>query len=422
MINLKELFFAKFDVCTNFDLELDADTIKLLKNQNQSDVENKIRLYTYLQKLVDQFSAPAIFYYGTHNIKGLEKLLICQKLNDQIKKHGLNFYIFDLLTTYHIYKKSVEWYCEYNSSEEGYIRSKELDSIESFCSYHNIKYVTVYTIEDNIEKVFQQNYQRLNLKRKGLQWPFKTSHLDFTFTSTGISKKIWCGNKRYATHRHIIASYIISTTPLTDVNLSWFCDSYIEHLTERINLNRFKEKKNQILRGVTMLDNIAPLTFEVDLKSKLSIRENFQIEFFDQNTEKSYKESFCTIVTETRFFQSTTCVTEKIINPIINKKFFIIVAPPETLKHLKTLGFKTFDKWIDESYDSEYDHIKRLEKIFNLIDYINSKSIDDLRTIYEEMESIIIHNIKTLQIIGENFFQKQVTAINQDSLNNSIVD
>jgi hypothetical protein len=171
-----------------------------------------------------------------------------------------------------------------------------------------------------------------------------------------------------------------------------------------------------------MLDNIAPLTFEVDLKSKLSIRENFQIEFFDQNTEKSYKESFCTIVTETRFFQSTTCVTEKIINPIINKKFFIIVAPPETLKHLKTLGFKTFDKWIDESYDLEYDHIKRLEKIFNLIDYINSKSIDDLRTIYEEMESIIIHNIKTLQIIGENFFQKQVTAINQDSLNNSIVD
>ena len=102
MINLKELFFAKFDVCTNFDLELDADTIKLLKNQNQSDVENKIRLYTYLQKLVDQFSAPAIFYYGTHNIKGLEKLLICQKLNDQIKKHGLNFYIFDLLT-YHYY-------------------------------------------------------------------------------------------------------------------------------------------------------------------------------------------------------------------------------------------------------------------------------------------------------------------------------
>jgi hypothetical protein len=291
-----------------------------------------------------------------------------------------------------------------------------------FCSYHNIKYVTVYAIEDNIKKVFQQNYKRLNLKRKVLQWPFKTSHLDFTFTSANISKKIWCGNKRYTTHRHIIASYIISTTPLTDVNLSWFCDSHIGHLAKRINLNSFKEKKNQMLRGVTMLDSLAPLTFDVDLKSKLSIRENFQIEFFDQNTEKSYKESFCAIINETRFFQLTTCVTEKIINPIINKKFFIIVAPPETLIHLKTLGFKTFDKWIDESYDLEYNHIKRLEKIFNLIDYINSKSIDDLRTIYEEMESIIIHNIKTLQIIGENFFQKQVTAINQDSLNNSIVD
>lgn len=423
MENLKELFFAEFGVCTNFELVLDSDTVKLLKNLSQSKVKNKIRLYTTLQKLVDQLSTPFIFYYGTHNIKGLEKLLIYKNLKKQIKKHGLNFYIFDLLTTYHINKEKTNWYCEYNCNEESYIRAKELDSIEAFCNNnHKIKSATVYVVENNIEKVFQKNYQRLNLKTKGLQWPFKTSQLDLTFTSTDISKKIWCGNRRYTTHRHIIASYIISTTPLADANLSWFCDSYIDDLNKRIELDRFKEKKSQILKGVTMLDSVAPLTFDVDLKSKLSIHDKFQIEFSDQNTEQSYKESFCAIVTETRFFQSTTGLTEKTINPIINKKFFITAAPPETLKYLKTFGFKTFDKWIDESYDSEHDHIKRLEKIFDIIDYINSKSIDELREIYNEMQPVIIHNLKTLQVIGKNFVQKQVTAINQDSLNNSIVD
>ena len=67
----------------------------------------------------------------------------------------------------------------------------------------------------------------------------------------------------------------------------------------------------------------------------------------------------------------------------------IVVAPPYTLEYLKTFGIKTFDKWWDESYDREENHYQRIKKIFNLIDYINSKSIEELKIMYNEMKEII---------------------------------
>jgi hypothetical protein len=75
----------------------------------------------------------------------------------------------------------------------------------------------------------------------------------------------------------------------------------------------------------------------------------------------------------------------------------ILVAPPYTLEYLKTFGFKTFDKWWDESYDIEENHYIRIMKIFNVIDYINSKSIQELQKIYAEMKEVLDHN---KQIVG----------------------
>jgi F0F1-type ATP synthase gamma subunit len=78
------------------------------------------------------------------------------------------------------------------------------------------------------------------------------------------------------------------------------------------------------------------------------------------------------------------------------------VAPPYTLKYLKTFGFKTFDRWWDESYDNETNHHKRITKIFDIIDYINSKSIDELTIIYSEMTNILEHNQAIIKTIPFN--------------------
>jgi hypothetical protein len=117
---------------------------------------------------------------------------------------------------------------------------------------------------------------------------------------------------------------------------------------------------------------------------------------------KSYKNSFCAVINETRFAQPFGDFSEKTLNALHLKLPIILVAPPHTLEYLKTFGFKTFDGWWDESYDAEEDHYRRMMKIFNIIDYINSKSIQELQKIYTEMKEVLDHNKQIVKTVVLN--------------------
>ena len=59
---------------------------------------------------------------------------------------------------------------------------------------------------------------------------------------------------------------------------------------------------------------------------------------------------------------------------------------------MKNDGFKTFSEFWDESYDNETDHQKRFIKIFEIIDYIESLSIEECKDMYVRMDEILKHN------------------------------
>jgi len=75
-----------------------------------------------------------------------------------------------------------------------------------------------------------------------------------------------------------------------------------------------------------------------------------------------YNDCFVDIVTESRYAQPTGNYSEKVYQPMFHKKPFVLVAPPHTLRYLKEQGFKTFDKFWDESYDKEENHQERIFK------------------------------------------------------------
>ena len=60
---------------------------------------------------------------------------------------------------------------------------------------------------------------------------------------------------------------------------------------------------------------------------------------------------------------------------------------------MKELGFKTFDKWWDESYDSEPNGWKRLQKVLDIIKEISSKSNEELLEMYIDMKDVLQHNV-----------------------------
>jgi hypothetical protein len=69
-----------------------------------------------------------------------------------------------------------------------------------------------------------------------------------------------------------------------------------------------------------------------------------------------------------------------------------LLGSPFILDKLKSYGFKTFDKWWDESYDLETDDWLRLKKVYKTIQSIDKKTLAELKTMIIEMKDILEHN------------------------------
>jgi hypothetical protein len=132
---------------------------------------------------------------------------------------------------------------------------------------------------------------------------------------------------------------------------------------------------------------------------------------------KDYEETFISIVTETLTEPGALFNSEKIWKPLIVGHPFYLIGGKGQIKYLKSLGFKTFDKWIDESYDDLDDVEDRIKLIVNDLKRFKSMSIEDLKTIRDEMRPICEYN-KQLMVertikryyIDNNCYHNKVTA------------
>ena len=103
-------------------------------------------------------------------------------------------------------------------------------------------------------------------------------------------------------------------------------------------------------------------------------------------------ETFLYVVTETCYWGRKKHLTEKIFKPIVTLNPFILVGPAHNLAYLRSYGFKTFGKWIDESYDTVEDDIERMEVIGAELKRIASLDLYQLKTLYYDMKEVLEHN------------------------------
>jgi len=85
-------------------------------------------------------------------------------------------------------------------------------------------------------------------------------------------------------------------------------------------------------------------------------------------------------------------MTEKTAKAVASNMPFVIIGACGLLKRLHKLGFKTFADFWDESYDDVQDYSERLEKIKEIIKWVASKNLDELKDIYNQMIPIFKHN------------------------------
>lgn len=127
-----------------------------------------------------------------------------------------------------------------------------------------------------------------------------------------------------------------------------------------------------------------------------------------------YLDSYLHIVTETNF-EKDIFVTEKICNPMVVLQPFILFGAAGYLKYLRYLGFQTFDGFIDESYDLEFDDKKRYLMLCSEIERISKISLTEIHNWYLSIRDTLIYNRNHLLTFADKkmFIQNLKNVENQ---------
>jgi hypothetical protein len=351
--------------------------------------------------------SPCILYFKNGKINFLEELIHTDKAINFLNKVGIHIFLYEPLCMYLSSKDKKPFTEEIPSSylkEE--LFSDELESIKKYVIANKLTNVVVHTGDFNVDIVFKKYSSYMTLLCDDIFLKHFVVFKTETSDTLQFKRKFLCLNWRYTNHRQLIASYILDL----DSKITWFFKQRFDQFKENLwfNIDNWDQKiSKKIETNLIQLSLKSPITLDIKSPAKHAMDTIYpsQINPVAKNTknkilDKEYFNSFCIIVTESRFAQPTANYSEKLFEAVRHKRPFILVAPPKTLEYFKSQGFKTFENFWDESYDLIENHEDRILKIFELIDYINSKTLEELSNIYVSMENILEHNYNHLVSIS----------------------
>lgn len=274
----------------------------------------------------------------------------------------------------------------------------EIEIIKDLLSKIKLPKIKVYHCE-NIPKEYKKHF------------PFKMHYLDLYLSywimnrfkevkithNSNFNYKISCLNNRKDYHRHYIAAMLHDHKDVLITHNEGFdninddlviCNGFsVKGFGEPFKDELYKKLVELKKKGYYYIDN------DGIIKNKKHNDEIMPRELQHSNVLYNIiMDSFCNIVTETRYDTPFQYISEKTLKPIISKRPFILLSSPGTLKLLKSFGFKTFDYWWDESYDEEQDHYKRFKMVYDLSQNILSKDKETLEKYLKEMQEILDYN------------------------------
>jgi hypothetical protein len=250
------------------------------------------------------------------------------------------------------------------------------------------------------------NSEHSQLKRKYLK---ESNSSDWYFFYHGFAALDWFDHYKYLpVNKHVNFSYVFITyNHLIDLKRS-----YRMNLVANL-LNRGLDKFGLISMPLISANVIRKEIFENKstllsaAAKKLIFNEfsntnySFVLDENENNINGSFSASinlnlnsraFWHIVTETVFYEEKLHLTEKIFKPIVSRQPFILVGATNNLAYLKSYGFKTFDRWIDESYDLETDPDIRIKMIADQIEILSNYTPVELKKMHLEMLAVLDYN------------------------------
>ena len=196
-----------------------------------------------------------------------------------------------------------------------------------------------------------------------------------------------CFQKRARPHRIWMFYYLYKNNLLDDGlnSMNTFGNSFYE------GKSISPEEQQELLKILPMyprkgLNDFMKGEFEGPLGGQ------YERDLYHQET----RDSWVSVVSEASYAENTCFISEKSFKPIAARHPFIMCGNKNSLTYLKELGYKTFEGFIDESYDS-MNTWERYQAIIDNLLKIKSMSEKQKLDWYASMQDILEHNFETLK-------------------------
>jgi GDP-D-mannose 3', 5'-epimerase len=294
---------------------------------------------------------------------------------------------------------------------EAYIRPEQLNAMHNYFAYKQIplKKIIYMVGSPNASEVYTKWCDTNNIpldNRMNVIW---IDHVSFMIakraregltqvtypngqTFEQIERDFLVLNRRPRQHRSnllmiwwqlglIDKSYISCPAVDPDSGLRLWKDGIDPNFANETGLN---------ITHIEQIQSLLPLKFD-------GIQDPMEM-ILDYNASMTewYSKSMISVVTETNFYEDAITVTEKTYKPIRYKHPFILAGVNGGLKSLKNNGYKTFDRFWDESYDQIENPNERIRKIANLCKEISEWPVERKRHLFNESRKIVEHNNNVL--------------------------
>ena len=285
-----------------------------------------------------------------------------------------------------------------NLPTEGIYFKWFVDRLKEYFDYHNIHLNRIVYINNSV------NGEKLRLKNhlpiRNVFYPWfiddyaKRRRVQFRETAENKTHKFLCYNRNL--HEHRIAFYnlmykndllkeCLYSMPLQNDTHDNYIDIANNFMYHNSNFNQLEISKDDIVDS----NQILPLTLDKFNRDLINTSPDMW---------NHHSQSFISIVTETYFYDTNSIhITEKTFKPISFCQPFILLSTPNSLKYIKSLGFKTFNTYWDESYDKIKDPNQRMLAVIDVIKTISKWSTPLIHEFYKDVQSIVDYNKQHLQ-------------------------
>jgi hypothetical protein len=211
--------------------------------------------------------------------------------------------------------------------------------------------------------------------------PSFQQHIGYKTKNEEKLKSFACLNKRIRPHRVWFYYYLYHSGLLNNglVSMNEFPKHWYNWEGKMMN--------DDVLDEITKI-----LPLRVYDKPNDELDDNFYINRFN---DEICLDTFVTVISEAHCGDSdqTMFLSEKTFKLIACRHPFMFLGNKDSLKMMRKIGYKTFDGFIDEGYDSLPTH-ERMEYLIESIRKVDN--IKDKIEWFKSMEDIIEHNYNTL--------------------------